>query len=253
MNEADILRLLPPVLKKDECFVALGKVIAEQLAENRELSEKALIYPAIERLDEPVLDALAYDLNVPWYDYEGDIESKRNTIRECMQIHQFKGTKYAVQTALESVYEQVQVREWFEYGGEPYHFKVTIYDSGSDAERRRRVLAKIKYYKNLRSVLEATEFIIAAKAELPVEAAFCVAGKRRSLGCRLDTRGMDVLRAYPAGGAVFRIVGKRRACGCRLDTRGMDALRVYPAADTAFTLVGKRKSIYTEVHNGNME
>ena len=126
MNRDDILRILPPVLKKDDGFAALGKIIAEQLAKNRELTDKALIYPAIDKLDEPVLDALAYDLNVPWYDYEGGLESKRSTIRECLQIHQYKGTKYAVRAALEGVYENVRVREWFEYGGEPKVFSSGI-------------------------------------------------------------------------------------------------------------------------------
>lgn len=222
MNKDDILRLLPPVLKKDEGFAALGKVIAEQLAKNRELTDKALIYPAIDKLDEPVLDALAYDLNVSWYDYEGDLESKRSTIRECLQIHQYKGTKYAVRAALEGVYENVRVREWFEYGGEPYHFKVIIYDSGGDAEKRGRVLAKIKYYKNLRSVLDETQFISGIRVECPA-------------------------------GSSFRFAGKCRRTGCRIDTRGMDGARARAAADTSFSFVGKRKSIYTEVHNGDME
>ena len=211
MNDKDIFGLLPPVLKKDEGFAALGKVIAQQLAVNCGLSGKALIYPAVEKLDEPVLDALAYDLNVPWYDYEGDLESKRKTILECMQIHQYKGTKYAVRTALEGVYDNVRVREWFEYGGEPYHFKVTVYDSGGDAEKRERVLAKIKYYKNLRSVLESTEFIIGVKAQMPVEADFRFTGKRRSVRCVLDTRGLYGIHAEQCARTSFVFVGKRKS------------------------------------------
>lgn len=222
MNRDDILRILPPVLKKDDGFAALGKIIAEQLAKNRELTDKALIYPAIDKLDEPVLDALAYDLNVPWYDYEGGLESKRSTIRECLQIHQYKGTKYAVRAALEGVYENVRVREWFEYGGEPYHFKVTIYDSGGDAEKRGRVLAKIKYYKNLRSVLDETEFIIGIKAEMPVYAGFGICGKTKRLRC---------------------VINERRIIGVGADI----------ALHSGVKICGKTKRIFTEVSNGDME
>ena len=221
MNRDDILRILPPVLKKDDGFAALGKIIAEQLAKNRELTDKALIYPAIDKLDEPVLDALAYDLNVPWYDYEGGLESKRSTIQE-WQIHQYKGTKYAVRAALECVYENVRVREWFEYGGEPYHFKVTIYDSGGDAEKRGRVLAKIKYYKNLRSVLDETEFIIGIKAEMPVYAGFGICGKTKRLKC---------------------VINERRIIGVGADI----------ALHSGVKICGKTKRIFTEVSNGDME
>lgn len=240
-------------LSRDEDKGKLADAVAGELVKTVVQSEYAAVFPRVDELPEKVLDILAADLKIQWYEVDAPILNKRQAIRECVLVHKYKGTKYAVETALKSVYENAKVIEWNQYNGLPFHFKIYIWDSGSDEEKRKRVFAKINYYKNARSVLEETVFILDIKAELPVKASFCVAGKRRSLGCRLDTRGMDVLMAYPAGEAVFRIVGKRRACGCRLDTRGMAELRAYPAAGTAFTLVGKRKSIYTEVHNGNME
>ena len=159
MNRDDILRILPPVLKKDDGFAALGKIIAEQLAKNRELTDKALIYPAIDKLDEPVLDALAYDLNVPWYDYEGGLESKRSTIRECLQIHQYKGTKYAVRAALEGVYENVRVREWFEYGGEPNHYRIFDVDIRQVNDNIRTFLQILEVVSRKSAVLDSIRAI----------------------------------------------------------------------------------------------
>lgn len=191
ISKQDILRTLPPVLKKDKCFAALGEVIAEQLVKNRELSERTIIYPAIDRLSEEVLDALAYDLNVSWYDYEGTLSEKQKTILECMQVHQYKGTKYAVETALRSVYETVRVTEWFEYGGQPYHFKVIIYDSSNDKEKRARVLAKVQYYKNLRSVLEETIFEIGITSDIDVKAAFRPGGLYKKIYCEVKNYGLE--------------------------------------------------------------
>lgn len=191
ISKQDILRTLPPVLKKDKCFAALGEVIAEQLVKNRELSDRTIIYPAIDKLSEDVLDALAYDLNVSWYDYEGSLSEKRKTIQECMQVHQHKGTKYAVETALRSVYETIRVTEWFEYGGEPYHFKVIIYDSSNDKEKRARVLAKVQYYKNLRSVLEETIFEIGITSDIDVKAAFCPGGLYKKIYCEVKNYGLE--------------------------------------------------------------
>ncbi len=191
ISKQDILKTLPPVLKKDAGFAALGEVIAEQLAKNRTLSDKAIIYPAIEKLSEEALDALAYDFNVSWYDYEGTLSEKRKTILECMQIHQYKGTKYAVETALRSVYETVKVTEWFEYGGEPYHFKVIIYDSSNDKEKRARILAKVQYYKNLRSVLEETVFEIGIFSDIAVNAAFRPGGIYKRIFCEVKNYGLE--------------------------------------------------------------
>ena len=50
--------------------------------------------------------------------------------------------------------------EWFEYNGEPYHFKLLIdstYD-GVNPEKHQRVLDRVEYYKNLRSVLDEIEY-----------------------------------------------------------------------------------------------
>lgn len=189
MNSEDIFRSLPPVLKRDRGFAALGKIIADQLAKNRELTDRTLIYPAIPTLSEEILDALAYDLNVSWYDYEGTLEEKRKTIQECIQIHRYKGTKYAVESALKSVYESVRVAEWFEYGGEPYHFKVIIYDSTNDQEKRARVLAKVQYYKNLRSVLEETIYEIGISTDISVNAAIRPCGIYKKIKCEVKNYG----------------------------------------------------------------
>lgn len=158
---ADFTRLLPEPLKNDEEMLALGRSIAGEFRKNIQLARQTMIYPRIEELNESLLDILAADFKVDWYDYEGTIDEKRKTIRECMFIHRYKGTKFAVETALRSVYSKATVSEWFEYGGEPFHFSVTINDSTNDEEKRVRILEKIRYYKNLRSVLDNVKFQIA--------------------------------------------------------------------------------------------
>lgn len=161
MNKLDfseIFRLYPPVLKEDKDFNAIGVALTIQLLKNAELAGREIIYPEIDKLPEDVLDALAYDFNVEWYDYEGTLEEKRGAIAGCMNIHKSKGTKGAILTALKSVYDDVQVQEWYEYGGEPFHFKITIKHSHSGFEKLTRLLEKVKYYKNARSFLDETVF-----------------------------------------------------------------------------------------------
>lgn len=163
-----ILGTFPNSLARDDDKRKLAESISDELARLMADTDKAAIFTRIDDLDEPLLDILAADLKVDWYDYEGTIEEKRKTIRECIDIHRYKGTKFAVETALKGVYDNVKVSEWFEYGGEPFHFKVTIYDSSNDVEKRSRVLERIKYYKNLRSVLDDVVFMVGANVEVPL-------------------------------------------------------------------------------------
>ncbi len=191
ISAESLYSLCPAVLKADVNFAVIGKIIAEELAKSRELCDKLTIYAAIDKLSESVLDVLAGDFNVEWYDYEGTLEEKRKTIQECISIHRYKGTKYAVETALKSVYSSARVKEWFEYGGEPYHFVVVIYDSSNDTVKRNRILAKVKYYKNLRSTLEETVFMIGLSADIGVKACIKAGSIYKRLRTEVKNYGLE--------------------------------------------------------------
>ena len=119
-----------------------------------------IIYARIDELDEAALDVLAHDLHVDWYDFNYPIEVKRATIRDSIKIHRRLGTKYAVETALGNVFPGTKVEEWFEYGGEPYFFRVIIDATAAEvtAEKQKAVIEKVRFYKNARSHLEKIGF-----------------------------------------------------------------------------------------------
>lgn len=164
MNDNDIYsvdftRSLPPTLKDDPEIYALGRVIAEQLQVTAQQIRRNIIYARIDELDEQTLDILAYDLHVDWYDYSYPIEVKRRTIKDSVKIHRRLGTKYAVETALGAVFPGTRVEEWFEYGGDPYTFRVKISAAeGVTAEQQAAVLERVRFYKNLRSHLSAISY-----------------------------------------------------------------------------------------------
>ena len=181
MNKNDLFsvdfpRSLPPALKSDPNMLALAQVIAEQLQVNAKEIGKNIIYARIDELDEQTLDILAYDLHVDWYDYSYPIEVKRQTIKDSVKVHRKLGTKYAVETALGAVYPGTKVKEWFEYGGKPYTFKVIIgvTTEGLTAERQAAVLERIKFYKNLRSHLEKICYEVKKDTKITVAAAHAI-------------------------------------------------------------------------------
>lgn len=186
MNNNDILsidftRSLPPALKNDPKMIALAKSIADQLQINARQIKKNIIYARIDELDEQTLDILAYDLHVDWYDFSYPIAVKRQTIKDSVRVHRKLGTKFAVETALGAVFPGTQVKEWFEYGGDPYMFKVIIgaTESGVSADRQAAVLERVRFYKNLRSHLEAISYQIEKRATVQVAAV-------HSIGTRLE-------------------------------------------------------------------
>ena len=144
LTAENLLLALPEALRQDEQMQALAAGIAEVLAARPAEIDRLLIYPRIDELPEALLDRLAYDFKVDWWDAEYSLAAKRQTLKDNWQVHRRLGTKAAVEQAIAAIYPKTQVLEWFEYGGEPYHFKLEINLTGSsfDRERQQRVQAQ---------------------------------------------------------------------------------------------------------------
>lgn len=168
--DIDYIRSLPPVLKNDKNMLAIAEIVAEQLQKNAKLSKLEIIYTRIDELSEDVLDILAYDFHVDWYDYSFTIEQKRRILKNSVKVHKRLGTKYAVETALGDIFPGTKIKEWFEYNGNPYTFCVFIdvSESGLTEKKQKSVLERIKFYKNLRSHLDSIKYTLEKRAELNV-------------------------------------------------------------------------------------
>lgn len=163
LTKESLMFSFPRALRADPSAVALGTVSADLLAARITEIGQILIYPAIDKLDEPLLDILAHDFKVDWWDPEYSLEEKRRTMKESWYVHKKLGTAGAVKRAIRAIYPDTDVEPWFEYeGGKPYHFRLRINitsDSG-DRERQRRVLERLEYYKSLRDRVDEVRYVL---------------------------------------------------------------------------------------------
>lgn len=156
----NLLRTLPDALRNDENMKALGQAIADKLATRPSEIASLSIYARIDELPEALLDILAYDFKVDWWDPNFTLAEKRQTLKSSWNVRRRLGTPYAVEKALSAIYPDSQVKEWFEYAGAPYHFKLLIPVDQSilDPTKHAKVLSLVAFYKNLRSVLDEVEY-----------------------------------------------------------------------------------------------
>lgn len=225
---AGLLQGFPYSLSRDDDKQKLAESIADELALTAADTVKALIFPCIDELPETVLDTLAYDFKVDWYEYSAPIRNKRNAIKECILVHKFKGTKYAVETAVHSLYDKAEVREWFEYGGEPFHFKIKVF--GSSSENIKHVYQKIQYAKNLRSVLDSVAFVLIPEGDMEmfVGVINSALNKRTAAEVRSDddsvyTASADSLSVGIKPVGKIKRIFSRLEYGRRSDLRGISA------------------------------
>ncbi len=164
LTAENILNGLPDALARSQNMKDLAAAIVDALAAQAVATDAAMIYINIDKLPEPLLDALAYDFKVDWYAYDADIETKRAQIKNNFQVHRHLGTKSAVMNEVTTFFPGANVYEWFEYGGQPYHFKVEIpaEEAGggesSATSIYRKVWERVLYNKSYRSVLDVIDY-----------------------------------------------------------------------------------------------
>lgn len=152
-TESEMLQVMPEPLKYKVEVVALSYAIKRAIGKMVGYAERASVYAAIDKLPEDILDLLAVELRAQYYDEDMDISIKREIVKKTMLWYHRAGTPSAVEELISAVFGEGEISEWFEYGGEPYHFKIKTDAvlSASDMEYFEKIIRNVK---NVRSHLE---------------------------------------------------------------------------------------------------
>ena len=159
LQSVSLIDILPPNLLADKQIYAAARALDDELQKITAATRNALLLPRLDELSEDVIDLLAWQWHVDFYEPSMSIETKRQLVRESIAWHRIKGTKAAVEKMAQTVFKGGVVTEWFEYGGEPYHFRIDVLNAPNMTEESRdRLLAVVKASKNTRSWLDELRF-----------------------------------------------------------------------------------------------
>ena len=172
MNEFETI--LPP--NSTELEVAVDETIATRL--------DAVETPIIDLIDIDACPAgflpfLAWGLSVEDWDSNWSDTQKRQVIKSTYQIHQTKGTVYAVEAALAALDIPAILEEWFNYGGDPYHYRIALDLSGrgADFSELQSLYNSVLKAANVRSVMDALQIYLTRTDKAPMIAAACTSGQ----------------------------------------------------------------------------
>lgn len=106
--------------------------------------------------DEKYLPFLAYAFKVDFWDESLSVEDKRALIKQSLALHKYKGTIWAIERVFEALNIKAVISEWFDYDGEPYHFKIdlSLEDKEITPQRANELRKYVNIYKNVRSILD---------------------------------------------------------------------------------------------------
>ena len=154
LTASNFLRALPTVLKNDPNMQAMATAIADELEKLTGETRMAQIYTRIDELDETMLDALAADFKVDWWRPDATLEEKRYALKMSWYVHKHLGTKSAIETAVADYLGSGKVEEWFEYGGQPHHFRVASENNTAIITNYDAFMAVLEVVQRRSSVLE---------------------------------------------------------------------------------------------------
>lgn len=172
LNDVDILELLPGWMQEDASIKALAVGTNAKAQKVYDLLGILTRWDHINTLAEEYLDVLAKELNIPWYRTDADIEVKRKVVLNSDLVHKILGTKKAVEMVVNDYFEEGEVREWFEYGGEPYHFRVVSENSESVEANATMFLQLLNTVKRKSAWLDALAVLIECQGLVYAGAAY---------------------------------------------------------------------------------
>lgn len=175
--DVTLLELLPPNLRNDPDIVAASAAVDKEYQILVQSIPKCLTYGDIDNASPEVLDMLAAEMDVMFYDPTFPLATRRAIVKNAYLYKFHLGTAYAVQQVVSNAFANAEVREWFEYGGVPYRFKIVVNDELG--ENVTAVIDAVNKVKNLRSKLES----ITATQKTNLKIYYGIAMRRMTYHC----------------------------------------------------------------------
>ena len=141
---------------------ALNNVVTFSLYLLQKYIDNANFTVNIDNVSEKIIDYLACEYRTPYYDEALDLKTKRNLVKSTMLTYQKIGTTNIIKEYLNTLNEETDVAEWYDYDGQPYNFKMFLNISENrevDEKLLTDIKNKIEKIKNVRSSLEAIEIL----------------------------------------------------------------------------------------------
>lgn len=185
LSTLEFIRLLPAFMRDDAAVRGLATGLDEIIPGLAQSIGRLTTWDRIDELTEDELDDLAWELNILWYDKAAGIDAKREIVKSSDEVYRHLGTKWAVESVINSYFGEGYLREWFEYDGEPGHFRV--YSTNATINNERLVEFLNLLYKVKRASSKLDGIYITLTGEMRLSAGIAVYEHER------DTYGIGAM------------------------------------------------------------
>jgi len=158
LKNIDMLAFQTKAMQQDKTTKGICAGLSPQMQQLANDTDLILLWSNIDNLPEAVVDELAWALHIEFYDNAADLATKREAVKAALIIHQTKGTPYAVEKLISVFFGFGVLQEWFDYGGVPGYFKITIDNPDVLTTKYDQFIAALETVKRKSSKLESINF-----------------------------------------------------------------------------------------------
>ena len=159
VKDIPLEKTIPDSIRRDETVRNICAAIRGEMEAVSRCTGYCLLLPRIDEMSESLIDELAWQYHVDFYDQSLPISQKREMVKLALENHRKKGTAAVIQNIVAIIMKEGYVEEWYEYGGEPYHFRVILIAGPmTDTETLDKLMRAINEAKNVRSWLDYVQF-----------------------------------------------------------------------------------------------
>lgn len=146
---------LPPNLQTTEnaCF---SYAFDRQIWKLHILAKKLTVWSDLDHADPKYYDYMAMTIRAPYYKSEYNDKQKLNLIKSALAAQRYAGTIKAIKELLSNSILYARFVPWYEYGGDPYHFKIETSDE-PNGESRVLFESMLQRVKAARSIIDGVE------------------------------------------------------------------------------------------------
>ena len=237
-----------PQAVTDEPWVRItDKVYRERHQREMEAAELIHLYTQIDSQPEEILDVLAVQFKVDWYDSSYPLEAKRSIIKTALEVRRYYGTDWATLKAISAIYPRSEIEQWYDYGGTPGHFRaICSVDGALIPVKRREIRRSVNIYKRMTAHLDS--LYLQVQAGLEIECEFSSLVYRVPYASETMYAGTWPKNTTKAalGEADITVEAEQQSAGYKVETAGTVPDRTTKAGiyDTDVTVETE-----TEVHN----
>lgn len=126
LTDAHVADALPRIVASQDWVAALSEAVNLMHRRTMQYINDSQIYTDIGNASEEVLDTLAVNWKIDWYDTGYAIEQKRRIIQTALTVRRLMGTVSAVKLQIDAIFPETELEEWFDYGGDPGTFRLYL-------------------------------------------------------------------------------------------------------------------------------